>query len=271
MRQVLPMPSLGMEPALNPMNAIKVGVCDVCNQPAERVATRCPQPTSVHITNSHLDAAMKQKTSQTLFAYWNDVRGDRVAPRRFEIEPARIASILPETFILERFDTDKYVYRLAGTKLCEQFGSEFRGTSFLDGWQDDDRKTLLRCLGMDCLQGGVLVMDVEAGPLDQSSPRAEFEVTLMPLVHTSATVSRYLGSMSAIQPPAWLGTDRLVTRKLMAHTVIWPDGRPHAVADRSCNQAPLLSNLAGARLVKSERRTFRVLDGGLANIPSDDL
>ena len=47
---------------------------------------------------------MQQRTNQILFAYWNDVRGERLAPRRFEIEPARIATILPETFILERLD-----------------------------------------------------------------------------------------------------------------------------------------------------------------------
>jgi hypothetical protein len=213
---------------------------------------------------------MKQKTSHTLFAYWNDVRGERVAPRRFEIEPARIAAILPETFILERLDAETYVYRLAGTKLCEQFGAEFRGTNFLDGWHDEDRKTLARILGMDCQQGGVLIMELEAGPLDQTMPRAEFEVTLMPLVHTTSTVSRYLGSMSAINPPGWLGADRLVSRKLLNHTLMWPDGRPHAVADRYRNQAPLMANLAGARLVKSERRTFRVLDGGRVNAPNDD-
>lgn len=213
---------------------------------------------------------MKQKTSQMLFAYWNGVRGDRIAPRRFEIEPARIAAILPETFILEHVDSDTYVYRLAGTRLCEQFGAEFRGTNFLDGWNDADRTRLAQHLGGDCRQGGVLVLDLEAGPLDHSMPQAQFEVVLMPLVHTSTTVSRYLGSMSVLAQPAWLGAERLVSRKLGATSVIWPDGRPHAVADRFRNQPPSLSSLAGARLVKSERRTFRVLDGGRASAGSED-
>ena len=83
-----------------------------------------------------MDRKMKQKTSQILYAYWNGVRGERMAPRRFEIEPARIATILPETFILERLDTDTFVYRLAGTRMCEQFGCEFRGANFLDGWNE---------------------------------------------------------------------------------------------------------------------------------------
>ena len=47
---------------------------------------------------------MKQRTIQTLYAYWNELRAGRIAPRRLEIEPSRISSILPETFMLERTD-----------------------------------------------------------------------------------------------------------------------------------------------------------------------
>ena len=82
---------------------------------------------------------MKQRTSHILFNYWNDVRGDRLAPRRFDIEPSRISKILAETFILERVDSHTYVFRLAGTKICEQFGIEFRGRNFLDFAGDSDR------------------------------------------------------------------------------------------------------------------------------------
>ena len=82
---------------------------------------------------------MKQRTLHTLYGYWNEVRAGRLAPRRLEIEPSRIAGILSETFMLERVDAATYRYRLAGTRLCELFGSELRGTNFLDGWSEQDR------------------------------------------------------------------------------------------------------------------------------------
>ncbi|WP_372930848.1 PAS domain-containing protein, partial [Methyloceanibacter sp.] len=44
---------------------------------------------------------MQQPTSKQLFAYWDHIRNGRIAPRRFEIEPAKIANILRETFIAE--------------------------------------------------------------------------------------------------------------------------------------------------------------------------
>ena len=62
---------------------------------------------------------MQQKTLQTLYSYWNEVRAGRLAPQRLEIEPSRIAGILSETFMLERIDAASYQYRLAGTRLSE--------------------------------------------------------------------------------------------------------------------------------------------------------
>src|SRR4051812_13786849 len=47
---------------------------------------------------------MQQRTLQTLYGYWNEVRAGRLAPQRLEIEPSRIAGILSETFMLERID-----------------------------------------------------------------------------------------------------------------------------------------------------------------------
>ncbi len=63
---------------------------------------------------------MQQPTSRQLYAYWDRVRNGRIAPKRFEIEPAKIAPLLPETFITEATGLRTYRFRLAGTKICEQ-------------------------------------------------------------------------------------------------------------------------------------------------------
>ena len=74
---------------------------------------------------------MQQPTSRQLYAYWDHVRNGRVAPRRFEIEPSMIAAMLPETFIVEGTGALGYRFRLAGTRICEQFGREVRGADLL--------------------------------------------------------------------------------------------------------------------------------------------
>jgi hypothetical protein len=226
---------------------------------------------------------MKQRTSHTLFTYWNEVRAGRIAPRRFEIEPSRIGSILSETFILERTasprqgERDIYRYRLAGTKLCDQFGTDFRGRDFLDSWDLDDRATLEQTLSGMAERGGVCVLTFEAlsgvpkgtangctGGRTQVRKKLSFEALLLPLVHTSDSLDRFLGCMSPLDTPAWLGTEQLTEKALLRCELIWPDGRPHPVVEKARHQAPFLPEIRNARLVRSERRQFRVYEGGLS-------
>lgn len=209
-----------------------------------------------------LELQMKSKTCQILYAYWNDVRQNRLAPRRFEIEPSRIAPILSETFILERLDADTFRFRLAGTRICEEFGTEFRGTNFLDGWAPDDRISLMRHMESLTRQGGVGVLT-----FDVKTPAyglASFECLLLPLIHTRDTIDRFLGALSRIDGPKTRPDERLAMRRLLSSEVIWPDGRPHTLIASQQRQIPIMPHVRNARIVRVDRRQFRVYEGGLA-------
>ena len=206
---------------------------------------------------------MQQHTSQILYAYWNEVRGERVAPRRFDIEPAQLGGVLAETFILECDDTKKATFRLAGTRVCDTFGREFRGAAFLDLFALEDQSSLVLAFDDVRTHGAVLVLDAEARAPGHASVR--FEILLMPLVHTGTSISRLLGSITAIDPPVWLGSEPLPPLDVLRKQMVWPDGRPHVIAEKFRSQPALIPELAGARLVRVNRRSFRVLDGGLAN------
>ena len=207
-------------------------------------------------------AKMKQKISQTLFAYWNEVRQDRAAPRRFEIEPSQIAGILPHTFILERVDSETFRYRLAGTGLCEAFRQELRDTNFLAGFTGDDRADVERLLSSVTLQCGAGVLEFEAKGSEAHS--LIFEVILLPLVHTRDCVDRVLGAIAPVTVPEWLGTETLSDWRLMSNDVIWPTGRPQPPSGSPHRQLPFQPHIRKARIVRSERRQFRVYDGGLS-------
>lgn len=203
---------------------------------------------------------MKQRTSQILFKYWNDVRGERLAPLRLEIEPIRISPILAETFILEQADSHGFTFRLAGTRLCDQLGRELRGTDFLDLAGHDDREVMEQAMADVAHRGAAAVFEIEAA--DEQERHVRFEVVVLPLLHARDTISRYLGAMSVIDPPHWLGHEPLHPRAIIHHDIIWPDGRPHALIDRTGHQAPFLPALARARIVRSNRRQFRIVEGG---------
>lgn len=70
------------------------------------------------------------------------MRNGRVAPRRFEIEPAKIADILREAFIAECTGLLGFRFRLAHTRICQQFGRELRGVDFLSLWSFQDRDAI---------------------------------------------------------------------------------------------------------------------------------
>jgi hypothetical protein len=212
---------------------------------------------------------MKNKTSEVLFHYWNDLRGDRMAPRRFEIEPSRISDILPDTFILERTADEQFLYRLAGTRVCERFGMELRGRSFLEGWSVDDRGCLDRQLEFVTASGGVCVLTVEVQ--SESGRLATFEVVVLPLTHTQNSVDRLLGAISAIDAPEWLGFESILSKRLVTDEVIWPEGRPHAVVETLDRQVPFLPHIRNARIVRQDRRQFRVYEGGLSASEHDDI
>jgi hypothetical protein len=199
---------------------------------------------------------MKQRSVQMLFAYWNEVRAGRLAPHRLEIEPSRIAPILPETFMLERVDATTHAFRLAGTRLCELFGSELRGRNFLDGFDALDRSALQRQLTELYEQGAVVLLTLEGGV--DARHRLELEALLLPLVHAGNRVARIIGAMGATVAPYWLENRPLRRCHLLRHELIWPDGLPHGAGKpgHEAQPRPAVVHRLG------DHRRFRVFEGG---------
>ncbi len=209
---------------------------------------------------------MKHKTNKALFAYWDSVRAHRQAPQRFEIDPSKISAILPYTFILERRDAETFSFRLAGTRICDIFGHELRGSNFLDSWDTIDRLPLLRQFSTLTRQGSVGVIYLEIAATGEES--IECEVLLLPLRHTRDTIDRVLGSFAPLQSPAWLGEKAVVSKRVIANELVWPLRDPGAGISRAPEPPTLLPERA-TRIVRSERRQFRVFDGGLSRPDSD--
>jgi hypothetical protein len=206
---------------------------------------------------------MRQRVSQALYAYWNEVRGERLAPRRLDIEPGRISALLPDTFILERIDGRTSRFRVAGTRICEAFGGEFRGLNLFDLVGDEDRITLQRQIAVIASQGAAGVFLLSAETTDGATER--IEMLLLPLTHGRDVVDRFVGSMAIIDRPDWIGATPLGGLRILAHELIWPDGRPHAMIDSMGRRSPFMSRAREARIVRTDRRQFRVYDGGLTN------
>ncbi len=192
---------------------------------------------------------MQQPTSRQLYAYWDRVRNGRVAPRRFEIEPAKIAALLPETFIAEGVGPLGHRFRLAGTRICEQFGRELRGADLLSLWEEADRDAVAALLRSVLADAAVGYGRFKA--YTHTNRQANFEFVLLPLIHTGEAINRTLGAITAIEPPFWLGAEPLLRQEIVEVNVHWPDGVPAFMAR------------GGAEIISLARQRFRLLEGGL--------
>ncbi|SFV31054.1 hypothetical protein SAMN05216456_1218 [Devosia crocina] len=167
---------------------------------------------------------MQMPSSNTLYTYWNTIRGARSAPDRKDIDPTRIREALANTFILELSEDDKFSFRLAGSHLCTSYCRELKGRSFSGLWHERDQDamdTLIRAVTEDHAVALVTFQGTTA-----LHTKTTFELILMPLRHNGSSHTRILGGMTAVEEPYWLGVQPIVEQRIVGLRLIWPDDMP---------------------------------------------
>lgn len=181
---------------------------------------------------------MKQDASMALFQYWNRLRDGRPAPRRTEIEPADIKSLLADTFILEKDTRGEAVFRLAGTRLCAIYGRELKGFSFPSLWRDKDQRLIAR-LAWNVFEKKAVVTIAFDGVSSKGRSNS-FELLLLPL-DGGIENPRCLGIASAIEKPFWLGADPITDAGIESVRTIDPDREPMFLKNRPAIEVPTLA------------------------------
>ena len=181
---------------------------------------------------------MKQNGSIALFQYWNKLRDGRPAPKRTEIEPAQIKSLLTDTFILERDMRGQAVFRLAGSRLCSTFGRELKSLSFSALWHEKDRNLAERFVASVFGANSVAVIGFEA--FSRNGRSALFEMIVLPL-DGGIDNPRCLGAMSAGQRPFWLGADPVAEIAIESVRLVDPASEFPLPGGRPTLEVPALS------------------------------
>ncbi|SDA75658.1 PAS domain-containing protein [Mesorhizobium qingshengii] len=163
---------------------------------------------------------MNQNGSITLFQYWNRLRDGRPAPKRSEVEPADIKSLLADTFILERDTRGQAVFRLAGTRLCAYYGRELKGFSFPSLWREKDQRLVSRLIHGVFDQKSVVLIAFEG--FSRSGRSNRFELLALPL-DGGVESPRCLGVISAVEKPFWLGADPITDALIDSIRVVDPE------------------------------------------------
>ncbi len=146
---------------------------------------------------------MKQPATRELLAYWNGLRGDRMAPERGEIDPARIRNVLADTFMLDVDLAGGFPFRLVGTRVNGLFETELKAKPFLSLWRAEERHNLAAVLTTVADGPCPVVAGATAAPQDQES--CALELLFLPLRHHGKTHARILGLVKPVSEPVWFG------------------------------------------------------------------
>jgi hypothetical protein len=165
---------------------------------------------------------MKHATSRMLYAYWNDLRGDRAAPERGEIEPGAIRHILADTFVLELDAAGAARIRLAGTRCCALFGRELKGSRFDSLWPKREASDIAGLVATVLDETAAVVAGLRAAAGERG---LDLELLLLPLRYRGKTHARMLGSLSLAVIPDWLGLAPVEDLAISSLRVIRPARR----------------------------------------------
>jgi hypothetical protein len=144
---------------------------------------------------------MRHKTTETVFQYFNELRGDRAAPLRSEIDPAALKSVLPDLFILEKGRDGIVRFRLAGTRFCLILGREMRDRAFVDVWDATVRHRMR--LAADAVIAGRSALEIAVTAVDEDGNAIALEMLMLPLFSRADHCDRIFGSLVTLEsiPP----------------------------------------------------------------------
>jgi hypothetical protein len=148
---------------------------------------------------------MKHPSNRELFDYWNEQRGDRLAPDRADIEPAAIRKVLGDTFVLSVNGMENHQFRIAGTRLCALFGRELKGESFLKLWQRSGQTAIREMIAVVMEEKVGVVASVTGATSDETLAPLQLEMTVLPLAYHSRSEARVMGALAPMAAPYWLG------------------------------------------------------------------
>lgn len=174
---------------------------------------------------------MKHKNSHLLVGYWSRLRAGRDVPDQADFDPRAIKRLLSYTFILDCENPARPVYRLAGTALCERFGFELKGTSFLGHWESRSGLALSSLLREALKLCQPVCLSSIAATADNGM--VELETVLAPVSFNGGEPTRFFGMVQMLSDPTpLLGRSIAYERLVGSQLVQESDPQSHGDHDQ---------------------------------------
>jgi hypothetical protein len=167
--------------------------------------------------------------TRALFRYWESMRGEESAPSRRRLDLDSIRPLVPSLFILERRPVKGYVWRLAGTKLCQLWRRELTGTAVLAGWDAFERHTTERLLDGVVLWHQPFVLKLRL--FSSLGHDIGAEMIGLPLRSLNGKDIHVFGAIMPFRDAEPLGYDSIGVIELATARVIWTEPLPFSGVD----------------------------------------
>jgi hypothetical protein len=137
---------------------------------------------------------------EEILNYWNGLRGSRPAPQRAELDPSALRHFLPDLFIVTSSPVGGLTFALAGTRICELFDRELRGTDYAELWSATSGNRPTEIVENVLAYERAALLDV-ALPGDAAAH--PYDLLLLPLRAADDSSDRVLGAfMPRATPPS---------------------------------------------------------------------
>lgn len=168
--------------------------------------------------------------SRKLFAAWQAWRGDRLLPRRADMDLVSISRLMPRLGLVDVRSAEQVTFRLAGTEIEQQFGQRLTGRSYLRLGPPERQKQHGELLWRIATQPCAMLQHIS---IDwQSGRRCVLEMLALPMLpDRDGDPVQLLGVVSRLPQRSWGETDRIVTLHSIMLRLIdigagLPAGRP---------------------------------------------
>ena len=163
---------------------------------------------------------MKHRNSHFAVGYWSRIRNGRATPDQADIDPKALKRLLPFVFLLDARGGN-FIYRLAGTTLCERYGSELRGRDYFLHWDPESSARLSELLRQS-LRARLPLCLTSIGAVDHCH-MIEIETVLMPITFGTDNPERFLGVAQVLTDVTSLAGQAIIFERLVTSNLVRED------------------------------------------------
>lgn len=168
---------------------------------------------------------MKHPSVRAYYSFWNERRGDAVAPDRAALAPDAVRELLGDIFVLGCERANGYPYRVAGTRICALLGKDAKGQPLLGAFAADSRREIADLVDIVAEETEPAVAGVSARAADGRT--VALELLLLPFAPRPHAPLNITGLLAPLDPVSTPLTDfNLLTWRYVARR---PADRPRGV------------------------------------------